>query len=243
MSRKNKENSLRATDPHCLGSRGYAGKMDVFQGELDKMHRLGVEPETVIWEPRSLFFAMARGARHSPNGSLTFEKPSMRSLNTRISKINEEVMQGTRTSNRENDVLTQALGNKEHPGRTRGAGLVPWKLAFEGDSTTYQSRSRGKAAKEAEFYRALKEMEANFQKRLEETVQVRVSEILASRRSGSVAQEPVPTSSVLARSSCGSTPLDNVEANAPYPVDNITKPVSVRLYVCQQWTTNKVALD
>jgi hypothetical protein len=86
-------------------------------------------------------------------------------------------------------------------------------------------------AKEAKFNRALKGMEANFQKRLEETVQVRVSEILASRRLGSVAQEPISTSSVLARSSCGSTPLDNVEANAPYPVDNITELVSVRLYV------------
>jgi hypothetical protein len=160
----------------------------------------------------------------------------------RISKINEEVMQGTCTSNRENDVLTQALGNKERPSRTRGAGLVSWKLAFEGDSTTYRNRSRGKAAKEAEFNRALKEMEANFQKRLEEMVQVRVSKILVSRRSGSVAQEPILTSSVLARSSYGSTSLDNVEANAPCPVDNITKPVSVRLYIHQQWSTNKVAL-
>jgi hypothetical protein len=195
------------------------------------MEQHGVEPKTATWEPRLLSDAMARGARHGLDGSLTSEKPSTSSLITRISKINEEVMQGTLTSNRENDMLTQALGNKEHPSRTRGAGLVPWKLAFEGDSTTYQSRSRGKAAKEAEFYRALKEMEANFQKRLEETVQVRVSEILVSRRSGSVAQEPILTSSVLARSSCGSTPLDNVEVNAPYSVDNITEPVSVRLYV------------
>ena len=31
---------------------------------------------------------------------------------------NEEVRQGTRTSNREKDVLTQALGTKEHPSRT-----------------------------------------------------------------------------------------------------------------------------
>jgi hypothetical protein len=154
---------------------------------------------------------MARGAHHGLDGSLTSEKPSMSSLVTRISKINEGVMQGTRTSNRENDVLTQALGNKEHPGHTRGAGLVPWKLAFEGDSTTYRSCSRGKVAKEVELNQALKGMEANFEKQLEETVQVRVSAILVSRRSGIAAQKPVLTSSVLTCNSCGLTPLDNVE--------------------------------
>jgi hypothetical protein len=85
-------------------------------------------------------------------------------------------------------------------------------------------------------------MEANFEKWLEEKVEVRVREIMASR-SVDAAQEPVPTSSVLACSSCGLTPVDNVEANAPHPVDNLTEPVSVKLYVHQQWTTDKVALS
>jgi translation elongation factor EF-Tu-like GTPase len=79
-------------------------------------------------------------------------------------------------------------------------------------------------------------MEANFEKRLEEKVEVRVREIMASR-SVDAAQEPVSTSSVLAGSSCGSTPIDK-----PHLVDNLTEPVSVRLYVRQQWTTDKVAL-
>jgi hypothetical protein len=30
--------------------------------------------------------------------------------------------------------------------------------------------------------------------------------------------------------------------NAPHPVDNITEPVNVRLYIRQQWTIDKVAL-
>jgi hypothetical protein len=64
----------------------------------------------------------------------------MSNLVQRISEVNDEVRKGTRTINRENDVLTQALENKEHPGRTRGAGLVPWKIAFEEESFTYWSR-------------------------------------------------------------------------------------------------------
>ena len=71
---------------------------------------------------------------------------------------------GTRGTNRENDVLTQALENKEHPGSTKETGLVPWKIAFEEESSTYQSRSRGRAAQEAEYMRVIKEMEDKFEK-------------------------------------------------------------------------------
>ena len=88
-----------------------------------------------------------------------------------ISKVNDEVRKGTCSTNRENDVLTQALRNKEHPNRTRGAGLVPWKIAFEEESCTYWSCSRGRAAQEAEYMRVLKEMEDKFKKEIDERVQ------------------------------------------------------------------------
>ena len=64
LSRKNKENSLKAMNPHKLGSRGYASKMDEFESELEKVECLGVEPETANWEPRSIYFYMARGVHH-----------------------------------------------------------------------------------------------------------------------------------------------------------------------------------
>jgi hypothetical protein len=37
LSRKNKENSLKATNPHHLGSWGYASKMDEFESELEML--------------------------------------------------------------------------------------------------------------------------------------------------------------------------------------------------------------
>jgi hypothetical protein len=182
VNKKNKENSLKETYPHKLGSRGYVSKVDAFQAELDDLSLRGVVPEIATWEPRSLSYCMARGVHHAADGSFTSDNPSMSSLVTRISEVHEEVMQGTRTSNRENDVLTHALGNKEHPGRTRGADVVPWKLAFEEDSATYRSRSRGKESKEAEYMRVMKKMVANFEKWLDERVEQRLSEIMASRR-------------------------------------------------------------
>ena len=65
---------------------------------------------------------------------------------------------------------------------------------------------------------------------------------MLSKGSG-VPQNPTPTTfnpQFRGRSSCGSTPLDEEEANATHPMDSITKPINVRLYIHQQWTTDKV---
>ena len=171
LSRKNKENSLKATNPHYLGSRGYASKIDEFESELEILERLGIEAETANWEPRSIYFCMARGVHHDTNGRFSSTNPALSSLIQRISEVNDEVRQGTHTSNRENDVLTQALRNKDLPGRTRGAGLVPWKLAFEEESSTYRSRSRGRAAQEAETLRRLQEIEEIFKRWIDAIVE------------------------------------------------------------------------
>ena len=61
MSRKNKENSLKASNPRKLGSCGYANKMDVFERELEEVECLGIEPETANWKPRLIYFYMVRG--------------------------------------------------------------------------------------------------------------------------------------------------------------------------------------
>ena len=100
--------------------------------------------------------------------------------------------QGTRTSNREKDVLTQALRTKEHPGRTRGTGVVPWKLAFPQESNTYRSRSRGREEHEAEYLRRLKEMKDRMEAWIEATVEARVEQILLSKGSV-VPQNPTPS--------------------------------------------------
>ena len=73
----------------------------------------------------------------------------------------------------------------------------------------------------------------------------KVNVLMASMGSGVVPQEPLLTSfSPLfrGRSSCESTPLNDEQVNAPHPVDSITEPINVRLYIRQQWTTDKVAV-
>jgi hypothetical protein len=93
--------------------------------------------------------------------------------------------------------------------------------------------------------RVLKEMEDKFKKGIDERVQEKVNVFIESMGSGVVPQEPVPNSfspQFRGHNSCGSTPLDDEEANAPHMMDNITDPVNVRLYSRQQWTTDKVVV-
>jgi hypothetical protein len=176
MSRKIRT-CRKAMNPHHLGSRGCAKRMPEFEAELEKMDRLaevGVQVETAHWEPRSVLYYMGRNVSHAEDGSFSSTNPSMSELIRRISQVTEEVRQGTRTSNREKDVLTQALRTKEHPGRTRGTGVVPWKLAFPEESHTYRGRSRGRADQEAECLRRLKEMEDRMDARIEAIIEARV---------------------------------------------------------------------
>ena len=100
------ENSLKATNPHKLGSHVYASKMDAFERELEEVECLGVVPETANWEPRSIYFCMARGVHHDTDGTFSSTNPALSSLIQRISEVNDEVRQGTHTSNRENGVVT-----------------------------------------------------------------------------------------------------------------------------------------
>ena len=86
-------------------------------------------------------------------------------------------------------------------------------------------------------------MEDRMDARIDAAVEARVQQILLSKGSG-VPQNPTPPFSPQFRghSSCGSTPLDEEDANVPHPMDGITKPINVKLYIHQEWTKDKVAL-
>ena len=60
----------------------------------------------------------------------------------------EEARSGLFEPNRENDELTRALGNPEHPRRTRGMDAIPWYEGFSDWNTDYRTRARNKIAEE-----------------------------------------------------------------------------------------------
>ena len=62
----------------------------------------------------------------------------------------DEVQQGTFQPQRENDELNRVLKNLEHPGRARGIGVVPWKVAWTRDSS-YKTHRKSKAEQKRNF--------------------------------------------------------------------------------------------
>jgi len=149
MSQRNTENALSNPLPHNLGTRGIVRKLPQWDAEFQEMEKNGVVPETVGWEMRSLIFALSHGSSHGPDGKLVSKDERAKHLVKRIQEVREEVSSGAFVPDRENDVLSRALGTKEHPGRVRGMGLVPWELGFAEYSDSYRSRSRSKAQREA----------------------------------------------------------------------------------------------
>ena len=67
----------------------------------------------------------------------------------------DEAKQRTFQPQRENDELTRALKNPEHPGRARGIRVGPWRIAWAGDSS-YKTHRRSKAEQD-EKIRAIQE--------------------------------------------------------------------------------------
>ena len=72
----------------------------------------------------------------------------------------DAAQQGTFVPERENDELTMALGNPEHPGRTGGTpGSVPWKAGFP-DAGGYKSQERRKKVEQIQIQKLHERVQA-----------------------------------------------------------------------------------
>ena len=68
------------------------------------------------------------------DGNLVVPK-HMQEVSRNLVAAIDEIQQGTFQPQRENDELTRALKNPEHPRRAYGIGVVPWKVAWAKDSS------------------------------------------------------------------------------------------------------------
>src|SRR6266498_2612097 len=150
---------------------------------------------------------LGRSSTSSSCAELSFNKPETEAVVQKIAEIQAQVSEGSFVPDREHDILTKALGNPEHPGRTRGFGSkVPWKKGFPQDAHRYKSHRNAKQRRWEEYKAAFKEMyEEKKRKEREE------QENLA-----------VP-------SSAGS--VDQEEPFGKFPMDSITRPTRCKLFV------------
>ena len=150
------------------------------------------------------------------------------------------------TPNRENDELTHALGNPEHPGRTRGKGVIPWYEGFSDWNTDYRSRARKKMEEEkkrkleeeqrkqdAERLQGLEARHADLALKFQQQQQ-QIDSLSQERGSQQRQQQaddhPALDSTVpsMSRSSVGSAPGDTLLDK--YPVDDIIENTNCELH-------------
>ena len=142
---------------------------------------------------------------------------------------------------REKDLLTLVLGNKEKGGRTRGLGpKYPWWLGFAKDIETYRSRARGKQRQQEEEGERFSQLLArvNHHQQIDEfrgvvRLQDPALDITAdpSQRKSSVADSEVPA---------GET--RRIEGGPGYLVDGIKDNISCELHQKMKNVSMKVAV-
>ena len=115
---KNTIYSHKNDNPYCTGSRGYAKKVPKQEKKLQELFQKGVTPKTHGQDARSLRYLLARGMTYNDDGSLNFPSDAVCELSIKIEALQSQEADGTFVPNREDDILTRALWNKEHPSRT-----------------------------------------------------------------------------------------------------------------------------
>ena len=85
-----------------------------------EMEDAGATPVTKSWPPRVRTWFYAHGGELDPKIGNVSTRASLKGAGDAILVAIEEARSGVFQPNRENDELTRALGNPEHPGRTRG---------------------------------------------------------------------------------------------------------------------------
>ena len=113
--------------------------------------------------------------------------PKIQLAAQRLQEAIQAAVEGTFQSDREKDELTYALGNPEHPGRTRGKCVVPWKYESRDYIESYRSRQRRKND-EREHLRRLEEQLLSHDQRLAEKVQRQVAIAMSQQQQA----QPVP---------------------------------------------------
>jgi len=175
------KNAAQKKYSHHLGASGYKKAIKKWQKiEQDFMDR-GIRPATWDWPDRSKWWLFANGVTlNQLDGNLVMPEQMQEVARDLVTAV-DEAKQGTFQPQWENDELTRALKNPEHPRRARSISVVPWKVAWTGDSS-YKTHRKSKAEKD-EKIRALQEemnkkvasLESQMDARVNKAVQLALS--------------------------------------------------------------------
>ena len=172
---KAKDNASKKIYHHTLGQGGYKLAIPKWEKmEQDLLDR-GIVPATMNWPERSRTQSYGHEGSLDPVTGSCIYGQKIQQVAQRLQEAIQAVAEGTFQPDRERDELTYDLGNPEHPGRTRGKGVVPWKYGFRYYIESYRSRQRRKND-EREHLRRLEEQLISHDQKLAEEVQRQVAQ-------------------------------------------------------------------
>ncbi|KAK1691937.1 hypothetical protein QYE76_008634 [Lolium multiflorum] len=141
ISERNKANAAKKMYNHIMGPGGYRLSEPKWEKMENDLRARGIPLGTEGWDPRAKSWWYGHGGSLDPEtGVCVHRKKAFKPTQALIDAMTQAQERKIRF-NRENDALTLALGNREHPGRVRGKGAIPWKVGFSQDNDPYSYRS------------------------------------------------------------------------------------------------------
>jgi hypothetical protein len=116
-SKKNNENAAKEIYHHKMGTGGYKTAEPKWDQAEAAMRAQGITPATQNWSRRTRNWVLWHGSSYDPKtGELIHNNEKIIVPHKDIVEGINEVIEGKFHPDKENDELTKALKNKEHPG-------------------------------------------------------------------------------------------------------------------------------
>jgi hypothetical protein len=124
-----------------MGSKGYVAKIPKWKKKIEEAVSVG-NPNPVEDIEENMLLARSELTQ---DDKLVYKKKGVTVVQEKVVQLTKKKRLGLFKSDRENDVLSGALGNAEHTGRIRGiASQMPWKVGFPNDAWSNKKRDRYK---------------------------------------------------------------------------------------------------
>ena len=108
LSKQRSELAKKNVHSHTMGSSGYAGKIPIWQKEIEDAINAGKEIPYANLDERTKNWMLARRSTSSSCAELSFNKPETQEVVQKIAQIQAQVSEGSFVPDREHDILTKA---------------------------------------------------------------------------------------------------------------------------------------
>jgi hypothetical protein len=124
--------------PHRMGSSGYISKIPEWKKKIEEAINASNPNLVDDIEERTVNLLLAR-SELTQDSKLVHKKKGFAAVQEKAVELTAKKRLGLFKSDKENDILSGALGNAEYIGRIRGVtSQMPWKIVFPNDTWSYK---------------------------------------------------------------------------------------------------------